>query len=69
MPEPKSQHRPGDNPLDRYFPDADHETRERAREAFWKYARVPENLRTKRDDRQKTESNRAEDDTRRNALS
>ena len=35
-----SQSKPGDLLLDRYFPDADHETRERAREAFSRYATI-----------------------------
>ena len=34
----KPERRPGDLLLDRYFPHADKETRERAREAFRKYA-------------------------------
>jgi len=36
--------RPGDVFLDRYFKDADEETRERAREAFREFARVLEGL-------------------------
>ena len=36
--------RPGDLLLDRYFPDADEETRERAREAFAEFARAMEEL-------------------------
>lgn len=35
---PKSTRRPGDLLLDRYFPNADEETRERAREGFRRYA-------------------------------
>lgn len=38
------ERRPGDLLLDRYFPHADHETRERARQAFLEYARVLEKL-------------------------
>ncbi len=36
--------RPGDYLLNRYFPDADPETRERARETFREFARVLEEL-------------------------
>lgn len=36
--------RPGDHMLDRYLPNADDETRERAREAFREYARVLEDF-------------------------
>lgn len=35
---------PGDFLLNRYFPDADRETRDRAREAFGEFARVLEEL-------------------------
>jgi hypothetical protein len=34
----KPKRRPGDLLLDRYFPNADEETRERAREGFRRYA-------------------------------
>lgn len=37
---PLSNPRPGDRLLDRYFPDADQETRERARDAFREYGVV-----------------------------
>ena len=40
----KPPRRPGDLLLDRYFKDADHETRELAREAFREFARVLEEL-------------------------
>lgn len=40
----KPPRRPGDLLLDRYFKNADHETRERAREAFREFARVLEEL-------------------------
>lgn len=41
---PNPERRPGDLLLDRYFPNADQETRERARKAFLEYARVLEKL-------------------------
>lgn len=40
----KPKRRPGDHLLDRYLPDADEKTRERAREAFREYARVLEDF-------------------------
>lgn len=42
--EMKPNRRPGDLLLDRYFPNADAETRKRALEAFVEYVRVLEDL-------------------------
>ena len=48
-----SERRPGDLLLDRYFPDADEETRERAREAFRRYALLLYRLGTKIEEQQR----------------
>ena len=47
MMEESKNPQPGDHLLNKYFPDADNETRERAREAFRKYALILLRLGTK----------------------
>ncbi len=56
----KPPHRPGDGLLDKYFPDADEETREAARDAFRRYALLLVRLGTKIDEDMKREQQEKE---------
>ncbi len=59
----KPPRRPGDGLLDKYLPDADEETRERARDAFRRYALLLVRLGTKIDEdmrREQAEKERQE---------